>query len=447
MAFEPSLAEQELLADTIRRSRSAVTGRQRFAEILVGGGFVAAVAVIWALNPPHGLNPAATLMCVAVMALSSRVRFDTPLGFTVPTQLAFVPLLFATPLALVPIAVAAALAISRLPDVVAGRVPAAKLLRALGNSWFSVGPVAVFSVAHVAPADAGPLLLIVALGAQFGCDFLVSAVYFAIARSASVRSQLRDSWVYVIDAALSCVGLVVAEQMSSSAVAVLAVVPLLGLLAMFAHERQQRLESLLELNDTYRGTALLLADVVSADDGYTGEHSRGVVGLALEVGTELGLGRHEQRNLEFGALLHDVGKISIPKEIINKPGKLDPDEWELIKTHTLEGQRMLAGRRLHARGRPDRPLAPRALGRRRLSRRTGRRCDSARGADHLLLRRLERDADGPLIPARAAVRDGDGAAALELRDAVRPGRRAGAGSDRGRRRAGLRRSGSGRCRS
>jgi HD-GYP domain-containing protein (c-di-GMP phosphodiesterase class II) len=39
--------------------------------------------------------------------------------------------------------------------------------------------------------------------------------------------------------------------------------------------------------------------------------------------------------------LHDVGKIAIPKEIINKPGKLDPQEWAIIKTHTLEGQRML----------------------------------------------------------------------------------------------------------
>ena len=47
------------------------------------------------------------------------------------------------------------------------------------------------------------------------------------------------------------------------------------------------------------------------------------------------------RDLEFGALLHDVGKIAIPKEIINKPGKLNPEEWTIIKTHTLEGQRML----------------------------------------------------------------------------------------------------------
>ena len=51
--------------------------------------------------------------------------------------------------------------------------------------------------------------------------------------------------------------------------------------------------------------------------------------------------RTARRNVEFGALLHDVGKIAVPKEIINKPGKLDEREWEIIKTHTIEGQRML----------------------------------------------------------------------------------------------------------
>ena len=40
-------------------------------------------------------------------------------------------------------------------------------------------------------------------------------------------------------------------------------------------------------------------------------------------------------------MLHDIGKIAIPKEIINKPGKLDPHEWTIIKTHTVEGQKML----------------------------------------------------------------------------------------------------------
>jgi len=341
MSLEPSFEEQELLADTLRRAGSGMTRRELLAEVIVGAGFVAAVAGLWWLSPPHGFALAPVIWCTVVMVLATRVRFDTPFGFTVATQLAFVPLLFAAPAAIVPIAVVVALAIARLPDVRAGRVRLAQLIRTPANSWFAIGPAVVFALAHAAPDHAGPALLIVALAAQFAGDFGASAVYFGIAREASIRAQLRDSWVYLIDAALSGVALVVAEQIHATPTAVFAMIPLLGLLAMFAHERQQRLGSLVELNETYRGTALLLGDVVAADDGYTGEHSRGVVGLALAVGEALGLDVRRRRNLEFGALLHDVGKISIPKAIINKPGKLDPHEWEIIKTHTLEGERML----------------------------------------------------------------------------------------------------------
>jgi putative nucleotidyltransferase with HDIG domain len=293
------------------------------------------------IHPPHRTDLTAAVCCIAVMVLATRVLFETPFGFTVATQLAFVPMLFALPLAVVPLAFAGSLAISALADVRAGRQPAVTLLRVPGNSWSSIFPCLVFAVAGVAPRDAGPLLLLGALAGQFVGDFAQSTLYFGIARKAGLRAQLRESWVYLIDAGLSGVGLAVAEEMRSAPYAVLAMVPLLGLLAMFAYERRGRLGSLLELNKTYRGTALLLGDVIAADDGYTGEHSQDVVSLALAVGDHLGLDAERRRNLEFGALLHDVGKIAIPKEIVNKPGRLDPDEWELMKTHTTEGERML----------------------------------------------------------------------------------------------------------
>src|SRR6185437_13156628 len=123
--------------------------------------------------------------------------------------------------------------------------------------------------------------------------------------------------------------------------AVLLVLPLFGLLAVFSRERRARLEQLIELNDAYRGTALVLGDVVESDDAYTGEHCRGVVRLALDVAMALGLDPHRRRLVEFGALLHDVGKLAVPKEIINKPGALDEHEWTIIKTHTIEGQQLL----------------------------------------------------------------------------------------------------------
>jgi HD-GYP domain-containing protein (c-di-GMP phosphodiesterase class II) len=98
------------------------------------------------------------------------------------------------------------------------------------------------------------------------------------------------------------------------------------------------------LRHAYRGTALLLGDVVEADDAYTGVHSRDVVDLCLAVGPRHGLDGDQLRRLEFTALLHDVGKIAIPKEIINKPGKLTDEERAVIETHTIEGETMLARR-------------------------------------------------------------------------------------------------------
>jgi HD-GYP domain-containing protein (c-di-GMP phosphodiesterase class II) len=341
MSFNPDFAQQELLADTLRRPGTQMLPAERFSDWLVGVGFLAAAAGSWALAPPHGFALAPAVICVALMVAATLVRFDTPLGFTVATQLAFVPLLFALPLALVAPAVVLALGLARLPDVWTGKVRGGRLAQVVGNSWFAIGPVAVFAIAHTEPQHAGAGLLVLALAAQFTVDFAASTVRLWIAHDTSLTSQLKDLWVYGIDAALSGIALVVAEQIHRAPAAPLALLPLLALLAIFARERRDRLGSLIELNNAYRGTALVLGDVVEADDGYTGEHSRGVVAMSLEVGERLGLDPGRQRNLEFGALLHDVGKIAIPKEIINKPGKLDEGEWTIIKTHTVEGQKLL----------------------------------------------------------------------------------------------------------
>lgn len=147
--------------------------------------------------------------------------------------------------------------------------------------------------------------------------------------------------IYLIDLALAPLGLLVAIAVISQQWAVLLIAPLFGVLRWFSQERHARLAQLIELNDAYRGTALVLGDVVEAGDSYTGSHCKSVVLLALDVARELGLDADEQRNVESAALLHDVGKIAVPKEIVNKPGKLDEREWAIIKTHTLEGQKML----------------------------------------------------------------------------------------------------------
>jgi len=115
----------------------------------------------------------------------------------------------------------------------------------------------------------------------------------------------------------------------------------MGLLAYFARERRARIDHAVELSHAYRGTALLLGDMVEADDAYTGLHSQDVVSLVLAVSDRLGLDAATRRDAEFTALLHDVGKVRIPNEIIGKPGALTPEERAIVNTHTIEGQQML----------------------------------------------------------------------------------------------------------
>jgi len=342
MSFTPNLVQQEQLAEGFDRPRQSMTTDERVAELVTVAGFVAATAALWVARPPGSFNVWPALLCMVLLALAVHVEFDTPFGLTVATQLAFVPLIFAMPVALVPVAVVVSLLVAALPQVLTGEVRPSRLVKRIGNSWFAVGPAAVFVIAGTQPRHAGGWLLLAALGAQFLVDFATSAVRFGISDDATLAEQLKDSWVYMIDAALSGIGLVVADEVARGVgYAPVALLPLLGLLAVFARERRTRLAQMMELNNAYRGTALVLGDVVEADDGYTGEHSRGVVSLCLSVADRLGMNAEQMRNLEFGALLHDVGKIAIPKEIINKPGKLNDEEWTIIRTHTVEGQKLL----------------------------------------------------------------------------------------------------------
>jgi HD-GYP domain-containing protein (c-di-GMP phosphodiesterase class II) len=86
---------------------------------------------------------------------------------------------------------------------------------------------------------------------------------------------------------------------------------------------------------------MLLSDVLEFEDEYTAQHSRSVVDLVNAVADELGVPLDDRQELEFAAMLHDVGKISIPKEILHKPAALTDREFEVIKHHTIEGQFML----------------------------------------------------------------------------------------------------------
>jgi putative nucleotidyltransferase with HDIG domain len=326
-----------------KRARPMDDKRRRGA-LLVGGGFAIAAITMAAIAGVQGFSPEVAALYVLAIAVAGHVRFDVGAGFTVPTQAIFVPMLFALPPSIVPLLIPLALALGMSPAIVRGEISSSWLVTALANSWFAIGPALVLVLADDHNPAGRWLVLLLALAAQFACDFAASFVRERLYGGPPMRELLEEYRpVYAIDLALSALGLAIAFAtiVAHSQLALLLIAPLFAMLRFFSNERHERLVQLAELNDAYQGTALLLGDVVEADDAYTGEHCKGVVRLSLEVARELGLDADRQRNVEFGALLHDIGKITVPKEIINKPSELDEHEWAIIKTHTIEGQRML----------------------------------------------------------------------------------------------------------
>jgi putative nucleotidyltransferase with HDIG domain len=91
----------------------------------------------------------------------------------------------------------------------------------------------------------------------------------------------------------------------------------------------------------YLGAIRALAAALDARDPYTAGHSERVSALAVEMGRALALSDNDLDVLRLGALLHDIGKIGVPDEILGKPSALTAPEFELIRAHPVIGARIL----------------------------------------------------------------------------------------------------------
>jgi HD-GYP domain-containing protein (c-di-GMP phosphodiesterase class II) len=335
----------ELVAQARTRARLKLAGaEERLALALAGAFLAAAVGAAILLPRVRALSPTTAVVAILAYALVARIRFEVGHGAVLPTQLVLVPMLFALPPRSVPLLVAGGLLLSKTPDLVSRRFALNKLPFPLVDATHSLGPAVVLSLAggltaswHDTPIYIG------ALAAQFGMDFVPGAIWSrATWNGIAVREHARSMRVpFLFDTALAPVGLAVAIATVGRPWGVLLVLPLVALLKVFSRERQVRIDHALELSTAYRGTAMLLGDVIEADDEYTGTHSRDVVDLVLAVADRLGLDSRDRQQAEFAALLHDVGKVKIPSELINKPGPLDAVERALMNQHTIVGESML----------------------------------------------------------------------------------------------------------
>lgn len=100
-----------------------------------------------------------------------------------------------------------------------------------------------------------------------------------------------------------------------------------------------------ELEETQNEILERLALAAEYRDDDTGEHTQRVGQMAAQIAQTLGLPEAEVELIRRAALLHDVGKIAIPDSILLKPGKLNPEEFSHMKTHTTRGAKMLSGGR------------------------------------------------------------------------------------------------------
>jgi len=97
------------------------------------------------------------------------------------------------------------------------------------------------------------------------------------------------------------------------------------------------------LSEAYEFFAYKLADIVEGFDEPTGSHVKRVQEISRFLAEKMGLPSELVRQIYIYSPLHDIGKIKVPKEILNKKGKLTPEEWEIMKKHTIWGGELLSG--------------------------------------------------------------------------------------------------------
>ena len=343
-SYDSPVAQDLLLAGVQRGARRRRIRRELITNAVGAIGFLTAATLLAVLAPWH--RPLSVLNLVLVLVawtIIERVRFQVASAWTYPTMLVFIPALFMLPTPIVPLVAMVAILLRAAPELVRGRVSLSMVPAFVADAWFTIGPALVIVLAGAQEFGWSYWpIYVLAFVAQVLFDVLATLAWSWFGEGTSPRVHLPMlSWTYAVDAVLLPLGLLVAAAAVQRPALLLIVLSPTVILTLFAHERQRRLDQSLALSTAYRGTALLLGTVVEADDKYTGIHSRDVHDLSVAVADALGLDATRRRNVEFAALLHDIGKIRVPKDIIHKQGRLDDEEWAVMRRHTIEGETML----------------------------------------------------------------------------------------------------------
>ena len=267
-SYENPGAESLLLLGRERHADRGEAHRLLITEAAGAALFVAAAGALAATQPSaRGFSLSAFVVLVVTYVIARRVRYPVGSAWTAPTQLVFVPMLFVLPTPYVPLIVAGCSVLERLPSVVRGHLGPTRLLAAVGDSFYALGPALVLVLfdAQVFSWGNWPVFVL-AFAAQVAFDAAAGFGRTWFAERVRPSGQLPMLWLYITDACLSCVGLLVAASAATRAGLVLLALPLVGLMGLLAREREQRLEYSLALTGAYRRTATLLAQSQSLTD-------------------------------------------------------------------------------------------------------------------------------------------------------------------------------------
>jgi putative nucleotidyltransferase with HDIG domain len=190
----------------------------------------------------------------------------------------------------------------------------------LPATWYVLQPVAVLLIASI--------------------NMTLLGVFFALYNGSNVwyvaRNTFGGSWLTYI--ALPAIGYLIDVFLLQDGPVRLVVFLLYGPLLVYrtSLQKQTRLDKWL------RDSFIMQSRVVDKRDGQTFGHSQRVGEMCETIARTMGLGEDECNTIRVGGVLHDLGKIAIPDSILLKPGKLTPEEYEIIKTHPVEGAQILA---------------------------------------------------------------------------------------------------------
>jgi signal transduction histidine kinase/CheY-like chemotaxis protein len=261
-SYETPDAESLLRLGRERHSDAGAARRLLITETAAAAIFLAAGLAL-ALIAASASSPSlwAVAIAVATYVVARRVQYPVGSAWTAPTQLVFVPMLFVLPTPWVPLVVAACSVLERLPSVVRGHLGPSRLLAAVGDSFYALGPALVLVLLHAQVfAWRHWPVFVLAFAAQVAFDAGAGFARTWFAERVRPSGQLPMLWwLYITDACLSCVGLLIAASAATRPGLMLLALPLVGLMGLLARERRQRLEYSMALTGAYRRTATLLA--------------------------------------------------------------------------------------------------------------------------------------------------------------------------------------------